>query len=469
MNVPFVGPAYKGRSPYWDGQDCVNLYLEQDETGGKSPVALLGTPGMVALSDVGQAGQEVRGLAHGEEGELFAVCGSKLSKFDTSGVQTVLGTLDSDTRPVSMAYSGVELLVADGVNGYLYQVSNASFAKISSANFPGAARVDYLDGYFVVAKPDSDYFFLSGLYDGSTWDGLTYAAAQGSPDNIVSLAVSHREVWLLGTRTTEVWYNSGAAAPEFPLDRISGVFLDVGCSARDSVAVMDNTVFWLSDRLQVVRANGYVPQIISTRPLEYLIGQYSRVDDAQAMAWTQSGHAFYALTFPSADVTWVYDAATGAWHRRKSFGMGRWRANCHAYFAGKHLVGDCSTGKIYELSETVFTEDGMPIERVRDTAPISNQGKRMFMSMLQVDFEPGVGTASGQGRDPQAMLQWSDDGGRTWSNEHWRPIGKMGQYQARVIWRRLGSFRNRMFRLKVVDPVKVVVLAAFAEVSAGRS
>ena len=468
MKIPFVGPCYSGRSPYWDGQESINLMVETDEAGGKSSMALVGTPGLVAWLALPEVA-EVRGALPCGDGNLYVVCGSMLYRVTPAKVATHVGTLATSSGIVSMAQNGDQLMIADNPNGYLLTFNTGSFSKIANPNFPGASTVAFVDGYFVVSKPDSEQFFLSGLYDGSVWDGLAWASAQGRPDNLVCLAVSHRETWLLGQSSTEVWYNAGIAAPEFPFDRISGAFSETGCSARMSAAVMDNTIFWLTDKGQVVRASGYAPQIVSTRQMEFLFSQYETWADAFAFSYVQSGHTFYVLTFPSAGRTWVYDAATGLWHRRRSYGQGRWRANCYAKFAGLHLVGDASNGKLYQLSETAYSEDGDILEAIRVTAPISGEGERLFMSSLQVDFETGVGTVSGQGQDPQAMLEWSDDGGRTWSNIYTASMGKLGQYNARTIWRRLGSFRNRQFRLSVTDPVRRIILGAFADVKKGSN
>lgn len=464
MNIPFVGPCYTGRSTYWDGQDTVNLFLETDSAGGKSSVAMVRTPGMVEFATLNAQGGEVRGVKPCGDGCLYAVCGNTLYKVTSAAVVTTIGTLESSTGQVSMSQNGDQLLIADGEYGYLLTLATGSFAKIVDANFPGASIVEFVDGYFAILKPDSEQWFLSDQYDGSSYDGITWASAQGEPDKLVCIAANHRNVWLFGEETTDVFYNSAADPPEFPFDRISGAFFETGCAAAHSVAQLDNTLFWLTNNLQVVRANGYSPQIVSTRQIEYLISQYVRADDAQAMTFVQGGHAFYALTFPTADVTWVYDAASNAWHRRKSYDMGRWRANCYASFNGMHIVGDMTSGKLYQLSETVYTEDGATIERIRVTAPLSAEGKRLFLSSLQVDFEPGVGTFTGQGADPQAMLQWSDDGGKTWSSEYWASIGKVGEYSARTIWRRLGSFRSRQFKLTITDPVNVVILGAYADI-----
>lgn len=466
MIVPFVGPCYKGSHPYWDGQDTVNLFLDVDAAGGESRTVLRCTPGLTHWTTLASSGP-VRGMIAGADGYLYAVCSSAVFKITASGVATSLGTVEVPDGPVSMATNGLEILIADGLYGYLLTLETGAFARIVDDNFPGAASVAFVDGYFAVLKPDSEQWFLSGLYDGATWDGLTWATAQGRPDKLKALAVSHREVWLFGEDSLEVWYDTGASPPTFPFDRISGAFLEVGCSAAASVAEMDNTVFWLTDKGQVARASGYVPQFVSTRQMEDLISGYARRDDAEAFTYGQGGHTYYVLTFPNAGVTWVYDAATDSWHRRQSFGLGRWRVSTVAPFAGKLIAGDSASGKLYELSHSALTEDGTTIERVRDTAPIVSDGKRLLMSSLTLDVQPGTATAIGQ--DPQAMLQWSDDGGRTWSNEYWASLGRVGEYEHRVIWRRLGSFRRRMFRLKITDPIDVLILGATAEISKGAS
>jgi hypothetical protein len=61
------------------------------------------------------------------------------------------------------------------------------------------------------------------------------------------------------------------------------------------------------------------------------------------------------------------------------------------------------------------------------------------------------------------MLRWSDDGGHTWSNEHWRSMGLVGQWGRRVIWRRLGmtlKLRDRVYEVSGTDPIKIAIMGA---------
>jgi len=69
--------------------------------------------------------------------------------------------------------------------------------------------------------------------------------------------------------------------------------------------------------------------------------------------------------------------------------------------------------------------------------------------------------------DPQAMLSWSDDGGHNWSNEHYRSMGATGKYGQRVLWHRLGSSRDRIFKIAISAPMKKVMIAGYIEAQAG--
>lgn len=459
--IPFIGQAYAGRSPEVNAQECINLFLEGDPAEGKASAALYGTPGMTRFTTL-NVGKEVRALyACGLH--LYAVCGSGFYKVTKAGVVTLIGTINSSSGPVSMEDNGSQIMLADGADGWIYTLDTSTLVQITDADFPGAGTVDYLDGYFIFNKPDSAQFFITSLYDGTIVDGLDFASAESSPDKLVSLIVDHRELYLLGEKTVEVWYNSGDSS--FPFDRNNNAQVEIGLAAANSVVSMDNTIVFLSDRGTVIRLSGYSPQIISTRAIEYQISKED-ISSARAFSYTHEGHNFYVLTFP-AGRTWVYDAATGAWHSRKSFGTPRWRANCHAVFDGRHIVGDFSTGRLYVLDMDVYTEDGMPIERIRVSQPIHAEEKTLFMSELEIDFDGGMGPLTGQGAAPQACLQWSDNGGRSWSQELWTNIGSQGAYGAQAIWRRLGSFRHRIFKLTVTDPVPVIIIGAYGSVESG--
>ena len=466
MRVPFLGGSGRQRSVTVDAARTVNLYPVLDPEG-KSPIALYGTPGLTRFAET-TAGAG-RGM-HVAAGRLFAVVGATLYEITSGGVATSRGTLLTSTGAVSMADNGIVLAVVDGTHGYQFTLATNAFAQITDPDWPAATHVAFHDGYFVLNQGGTGQFMITSLY-GTAVDALDFATAEGAPDDVVSLIVDHRELWLFGEETTEVWYNSGDA--DFPFARLDGAFLEQGCVAPFSPAKMDNAVYWLSkDRAgqgHVMRAQGYQPQIVSTRAVEHAIQGYSTISDARGYTYQQEGHSFYVLTFPTADRTWVYDAATQLWHERMWWNgtegtEHRHRGECYAFAFGRPLVLDHSNGLIYELDLDAYTDDGATIRAIRRTQHQHAQGARLFWAQLQVDVESGAGLVSGQGSDPQAMLRWSDDGGRTWSSEHWADLGKMGEYRTRAIWRRLGQSRDRVYEFVVADPVKRVIIDAWADV-----
>jgi hypothetical protein len=406
---PFVGPAYRARSVNFDGQRCLNLFPELSQSGtSKSVAALYGTPGLRLWSTLPT--NAVRGLLRFSESVLIAVAGNAVYSVTTAGVATQVGEIGAGTTPVSMASNGTDVMIVTGTQGYTYRPATNAFAAITDPDFVGADVVFFIDGYFVMNKPGTGQFYITQLY-GTSIDGLDFATAEGSPDILVSLLVDHRELWLFGEVSTEIWFNSGSA--DFPFERNQGAYLEVGCAAKYSPAKMDNVVYWLgrdgSGQGIVYRAQGYQPQRVSDYGVEYAIGQMSRIDDAIGFSYQQEGHHFYMLTFPTARQTWVFDANTAMWHERAYWDAAtatfdRHRSNCAAAFANRVIVGDWANGKLYSFDMDYYTDDGDTIRRVRSCPHLNADMKYQFFNSLQIDMEAGVGLSGDPELDPPTPI-----------------------------------------------------------------
>lgn len=458
--------SYRNSSLPVSAQRCVNWFAEQAPAGASTQVALMPTPGLSLFSTCGDG--PVRGL-HTAKGVLYAVSGRKLYSVGADGTATERGTIPRQ-GPVSVTDNGTQVvIVTDDGEGYVYNIAAASLSQITNASWRPARAAAFLDQYVIFSERDSGRFFISALGDAASFDALDFATAESAPDDTLTLIVDHRELWLFGQTTIEVWANTGAA--DFPFSRISTGIIERGCGAARSVAKLDNSVFWLGDDGAVYRAEGYSPLRISTHAIEYALSRYETTADAIAFAHNDRGHPFYVLTFPRANATWVYDVATGYWHERYSGTepdcAGRWRANCHAFAYGGHIVGDFENGKLYRLDGDAATEDGAAIRRMSDSPYIEDDGKRLMVHGFELMMEVGVGLPSGQGSDPLVTLSWSDDGGRTWGNEISRSFGRIGAYETRVRWHRLGQTRKRIFRVATSEPVKPVILKSYADMNAG--
>ena len=437
MKSPILGSSYVIRSVNAADNRMINLYPEVIPEGGKEPAYLQRCPGLTRVVTVGTG--PIRGLytlgnflyvVSGDQfyklnsnyalqgaNDLLLESGSFLLLEDGSRIllqdqsNPSLGVI-SGTGPVSMADNGTQIFIAANPDGYIYNTATDSFAQITDPDFPGAVTVGYLDGYFVFNEPNSQRVWVTALLDGTSIDPLDFASAEGSPDGLVSLIIDHREAWLFGTNSVEVWYNSGEA--DFPLTRIQGAYNEIGCIAPYSVAKMDNSVFWLGADARgqgiVYRANGYQGVRVSTHAVEFAIQQYGDLSDAVGYTYQQDGHTFYVLNFTNADTTWVFDAATGAWHERAGFRNGdfkRHRGNNHARFNGDPHVGDYENGKVYVYSLDVYADDGAVQKWLRSWRALptgSNNLKRTAHHTLQIDLETGVGLAGIDPFDPPVEI-----------------------------------------------------------------
>lgn len=497
MKTPILGSAYVARSVNAADNRMINIFPEIVPEAGKEPAYLQRAPGLQFQATIGDG--PIRGMwaFSNDEDHFFVVSGTGLYKVYNDYTYTLLGTV-SGSAPVSMADNGTQLFVACDGPSYIYNNNTNVFAQITDPDFPGAGQVGYLDGYFVFNEPNSQKIWVTSLLDGLSVDPLDFASAEGAPDGVVSILVDHRELWVFGTNTVEVWYNAGLT--DFPLTRIQGAFNEIGCAATHSVAKLDNGIFWLGADARgqgmVYRGEGYTGKRISTHAVEWQIQSYGDISDAIAYTYQQDGHSFYVLIFPSAGKTWVYDVATGAWHERAGWSSGqfvRHRSNCMVAVNSKVLVGDYENGKLYAFDLNVYADDGQIQKWLRSWRALptgQNNLKRTTHHSLQLDCETGVGLegvfglilaetgdiltteseepleleeATDVGTNPQIMLRWSDDGGHTWSNEHWAPMGKVGEYGKRVFWRRLGmtlKLRDRVYEISGTDPVKVYIMGA---------
>lgn len=489
----FVGTSYEAPSIYQDAQECINFYAEPDLTkapGSRGIVALYPSPGLqlqVQLP-INAPVRAMRALSGSQW--LIAVAGPNVYSITTNWQVNLIGTLATSSGFVSMTDNimtndGLTAYIVDGVNRYTWVAATNVFTILPATDGPwqGASYCDVVDNYVIYNEsPSSQNWSCTDL--GSQLSAATvYGAADASPDPIKALIADRRQVYLLKEQTTEVWTDVGnllQGLVGFPFGRVPGTMFQAGITAPASLARYDASFMFVARDTRgdatIQLVNGYSVKRISTFAVEQSLLGYV-VTDAVAYSYQIEGHEFYVCTFPSVGpngLTWVYDSASQAWHKWLSWDADnavytRHRSNCHAFFANENLVGDFENGKIYVINNNYYTEDGAPIRRLRRAVHLTSDLQRQYFEELQLQFQPGVGLNDGQGSDPQVMLRWSNDGGSTWSNEHWTSIGRMGKYKNRAIWRRLGQARDRIFEVSISDPVKAVIVSANLKASVGEN
>lgn len=474
--IPFATQSYKHDSLPISAQRLVNMYAEAQPQGAKSQVTVHGSPGISTFATAGVG--PIRGFKL-FGGVLYTVSGGWLYSIsnDPTPVATQLGGEVTGTGIVSMDDNGEEIIIVNGENGYLYNTS-AGFTPITDADFNSASTVAYHSGYFLLDWIGTNKVFQSDLLDGSSYNALAFVSKEAKSDFIKAVLNSKEVLHFLGTTSSELWGFSGAA--NVPFQRIATI--DRGVIAPHATAQEDQGLFLIGDDRMAYRVAGAQLSRISTHAIEQVWRSYTETDDAFGFAFNWRGHKFIAFTFPSQEIglgdtaTWVHDLATGLWHEKLSYDMsgnplGRWRANCAIEAYGKVLIGDAFSGKIGYLDPTVTTEFDDPMYARAVSPPYHAGDKSLFTSRLTIDLESGVGISSGQGSDPQIMLDISDDGGRTFT-EHmpWASMGALGQYKTRVKWDRLGRTEpggTRVFGLTISDPVKRTIIAAHADMKSG--
>lgn len=389
---------------------------------------------------------------------------------------------------------------------------NFSILPSTDGAFQGADIVDIVDNYFVYNDPNTQRWAASNILSPIT-PALSYGNKDGAPDNLVSIIVDHREVYLMGEESSEVWVDAGTFP--FPFQRIPGTSTQHGIVAKFSVSRLGNSFAYLSRNIrgqsQVMLMEGYIPKRISNHAVENtLVNQY--VEDAVSFTYQLEGHEVYVISFPTIDLTWAFDITTSMWHKwlwcDNNNQYHRCRANCSAVFQNMVLVGDWQNGQIYELDPNNYTDNGQNVRRLRRAPHLVTDLQRQYFEELQIQFQPGVGVIgattpngifyqnliitanqtftignfdtiiigvpnqiypSQTQSNPQAMLRWSSDGGSTWSREYWVGIGQIGKYKNRAIWRRMGWARDRVYEVVVTDPVKAVIVSSNLKASEGEN
>jgi hypothetical protein len=417
-------------------------------------------------------------------------------------IDTIITALGTGTGGVGTYTLSVASTVAVGVT--MFGI-NFSVLPSSDGAFSGANTVDVIDNYIVYNNPTTQEWGSTDLLSPIS-PNTSYSLKDGAPDDLVALIVDHREVYLMGEISSEVWTDVGTVP--FPFQRIPGTSTQHGIAAPFSLYRLGNSFAYVSrnnrGQSQIMQMQGYIPQRISTHAVENTLANQN-VDDALAWTYQLEGHEVYVVTFPSLNLTWAYDSTTQLWHKwlytNNDNEYQRHRGNCCATFQGLVIIGDYENGKLYQLDKTNYTDDGQNVRRLRRAPHLVTEFQRQYFDELQIQFQPGVGTTGlssvlqainlqspyiitdtgtltigaleivnlGEFNTinvltpttfPQAMLRWSNDGGSTWSNEHWTGVGQTGKYRNRAIWRRLGTARDRIFEVVVTDPVNFVIISA---------
>lgn len=568
--VPLVSAAYAGQSVIASGQECVNLYAEinvQIDPQAPSPVTYYQTPGTALFANPFGYEFNSRGCYRTSVGTAFYVVKQNVYFVGADRTLTLIGVIADRNSKVYFKDNGLAVVLVDGVNGYVIDMTTNDFAKIVDPNFYGADFVELLDTFFIFNRPATNQFFITasnasygqlsstaiqsgtivggaaytnGVYQnvpltggsgsnatatitvagavvtvvainnsgmnyvigdvlsaaasniGGTGAGFTYtitatasafdpldiAAKAGFNDPIVGIANVHRELWLIGNLTTEVWIGTGAA--DFFFQQVQGAYINHGSAAQYSIAVQDVLVFFIQQDMQgnglVLQGQGYDVTEISTPRIVKEFKSYATLADAIGFCFQISDHAFYALVFPTASKGWLYDLGTKQWSEWNyvddNGNFLRPRVNNCMFAFGLILGGDWENGNLLIIDNNTFVDYTNlsainPIVRVRTFPHMTGENyQRITYTSFDADME--VGTIVDDS-DPQVSLSWSDNRGVSYGNPVTQSMGKLGETLTTISWNRLGQARDRVFKVSWSDNLKTALNGGFVETKVART
>lgn len=500
------GPTYATNDLGWDAQRIINLVPEIDESSDAKAginVRAVTAPGVKLVNAT--PNMSIRALATLSTGQTIAVIQNTVEQRTmpyivnadysltpiplTSSYPTYtpdnpvynygwsVSNVYFERWPIRMAHNGSDLVIVD--HWYTVKVNIGSLKPANATpcwtflrnSTNGAIEpfkavdVAFIGGYHVYAKDptydavSSNYgqFYVSQLYN-PDYDPLDIASAEYKADQLIAMGGMSSSLWLFGSRSLEVWANTGGVG--FPFERIQGATSDVGCLSLTSLQQLSDAFIWLActsgGRPFIAMTNGYTPAKISTLPIDSALASIDAawLTYTTSFTYSMNGHYFYGLNIPALGTTFVYDLHTKLWHERR--GYDRFTGALTAIGYAHSSPGITTEKLVYRPGEPgLFVLDYAETKLATITEPAGQDmycersfpivadanGSLIRQHKLQLD------SASGTASQPAYTLQWSDNSGRDFVDGRTLQPADVGEYNERFIWRRLGTSRARLYKL----------------------
>lgn len=438
MEIRFGIQSAEHQSRPVSSQKMINCYLEATPPGSKSPAAVIPSYGIEEFNDITdlKGGSFINGV-------MYVVGDGGLYSIDSNGAETLLTTF-AHAQPAQIIGDAVGniVIITDG-NGYVW--NGTTLTQINDVDFPNARWMGLINGYYITSDRNTGYIYSSELtYDPTSWLANDRDNADLNPDNILWGMVDKRELYLFGDKSTEIWYYD--AGSNFPFAPVPNGSFNIGIMCEYAAGTIGNSIYFMGNDGIVYELNGYTPVRISTHSIESKIEGFTK--SCRCLTWSESGHAMVGFKF--AEGTIVYDLSTQLWNYRRTYNSKTWDVDFIINGYGGYYTGGPTLGK---LTPDLFTEYGDILRAECQSAAVYNKNNLLPHDRLELIFETGVG-------DAQVMLEFSDDGGRTWSNEIWEGLGSTGEYAHRVMFYRLGSSRDRVYNYSISDPYRRILISA---------
>lgn len=475
-NFPIFGGFNDRPEIGFDSENLINLFMLEDPQGKKKN-AFLGSPGLRKDLTLLSGSEQARQL-YTYKSMMTGVVGQNVYKFTAPLIKNLIGEIGTSRGYVSISSNNAgELIYIDGNKGYLFNTTTNVFTEITAEGFPPKPlNVVNMDGFFVIPLGESSYFQINAQNQGLLWDATDAAVINSEGGDNVGVGLVNARLYFFKETVTEVWYNAGAA--DFPFRKDTNLVIDMGCFNAATIASGFGVMLWLArdrDGVASIRmATGQMPIKVSNESIANLIANFSNPADATAYIYSDVDHVFYVISWTTDDITLVYDVTTKIWAKWEvqsslqvdsipNSGKTRHLSSCHAYFNQSHYVGSYKAPILYSMSLRNFTNDGQEIRRLRTCQHFFQEGYvNMLINSLQIDMKMGLGTDGETyplqpGINPRVYIRISRDG-MPFGNYHEATTGRIGQYAARALFRKLGLTRNLVVEITFYDPVLPVAI-----------
>lgn len=459
--------SYPSRSKIMSSQKLYNMYPELPVESSPFKIAtLFNIPGLTEwLTIQDNFNPYYGGIVM--NGFLYVVFGVKLYKIDTNLNITEVGELTTSPAKVTMVENGlqVSILTNAGIVFY-YEPETDTFGQVTIPDVPNASSIATLDGYTIVSKVETGRFYVSELRDTTSWSALSFATAEALSDNIIAIAVYQEQLFLLGEKSIEIWYNSGVTSQ--PFRPVNQTFIPMGCISKTSLCTSVSGLFWIADNKSIFQTSAYQAKKISTLGIDYQMSILTNPQDVRVFAYIQEGHEFIVFSFISDELTLVYDVQTDTWHNRGSLDNNKqtyWGCLDAINFANKIIVSSIPNGQLFYLDTTKFTENGNTLTSEFISSTLFFDFNRFTVNQLVLVVENGVGTSNGD--TPLIEMFVSRDGGKVWDTPKATSIGKEGEYLTQIKWQNLGQGRNFIFKFRITDPIPRIIVGAYYQKTMG--
>lgn len=462
VSIPFPLSTSPGARGQESAGRIINGYAEPLGKGARTQAVYKRCPGMTEFSATVETG--LRGALE-ISGAVRAIFANRVLLINSSGVESTIATLSGTARfIVARNNNATPQMVAVGDDG-AFEITSAAVNSYPDVDVGSPNSVCFLDGYFFFSRGNGTCI-ASGL-NTTAINSLDFITAESNPDGLTRAIPFKSQLLLFGADSCEFWSGNPVNATGFPFNRVTSV--PYGLKGRYAIAGHEQGfgthLLWAGkDNGVYMLQNGYIPEKVSPPDLDRLIEAVTNTDKLEAFCYTSAGRSVWGIS--SDDWTWEFNLNSLKWNERASHLINRWRGTQTFFAFNRWMVGDRSTGNIYEVDPDATQEGGNPLRFRLESGPISQFPNRVGVARIDVDVTTGVGDARGTDpiqTDPNIELSYARDC-LNFDDPRILKLGRQAVAQQRVSSYRFGLSgpQGGRVRIDINDPVYVGVLGADA-------